>query len=580
MFKKMTKALFGLSLRMKFFLMFLFLSVAAIAVSSFTLINLSDKNIRKHAQKEQQITYEYINKVIENYLVDLNRRLSFIGGFEKTGVSQSPQVKDAIAGALKKNNDLVAIFTVLPDGTISNSALIDDFAVPNNPQELEKDCSARALSGGEGVRLSKIQQAGNRQVIKLMYPLQNKSGFLCMVFDVKAINDEMFKITKTSGHEISLIDGEGVIMLSSRPEGIGKSIRGFGKNKPGYGKVVNFDGGDAEVFVSRTAIDDYYVAVFQSGGELDYTVTLMKSIVIVWILIILGLSYLLSVLLSGYILTPMLNLDAGIKSVTEGNLNYRISVRDNNEIGILTDSFNHMVENLKPMIAKYSEREAVEAKAVLANRIGHEIVDPVMSVNMAVSLLQRNKDKAGPQDILKYAEIIKKEMQQIDKISSNLLAFSNDRQPVMSDFNLKEAVSEAFSVVQPHHNILVKNDINSALLMYGNSSEIKLLFINLFENSIDALKETGGEIKVSVDGSEGKMQIVFSDNGCGISETNIIKIFDPLFTTKMQGLGLGLAVVRKITERHGGRIDVESRVNAGTKFIFSFKNIKSMGVKS
>jgi signal transduction histidine kinase len=116
--------------------------------------------------------------------------------------------------------------------------------------------------------------------------------------------------------------------------------------------------------------------------------------------------------------------------------------------------------------------------------------------------------------------------------------------------------------------------------MLAEFNEIKQILIILLENSIDALSSTGGEVVVGAQGDDRKVRIWVQDNGHGITQDAMLRIFDPLFTTKHDHAGLGLAIVRNIIARHSADVEVESEQNVLTRFTLTFDKSNLLGAKS
>ena len=162
-------------------------------------------------------------------------------------------------------------------------------------------------------------------------------------------------------------------------------------------------------------------------------------------------------------------------------------------------------------------------------------------------------------------EVIEKDINYSNKIISDLLEYSRSITLDLKEMNPKSAVAEALSHVDFPKNIHLIDLTKSTPAIKIDVDKMTRVFINLIKNAIDAMPN-GGKLTINSEKMNDKVKIAFADTGLGISEENLKKLFGPLFTTKAKGMGLGLAICKRIVEAHGGRISVESVINKGTTF--------------
>lgn len=307
----------------------------------------------------------------------------------------------------------------------------------------------------------------------------------------------------------------------------------------------------------------------------------------------LSLVYTLAVLLVSTAVTiflvwrftrPIANLSEAARRVAEGDLTVRIPVANQaDEMGKLAIQFNEMISQLqrKEMLEeqlKEAEKSAVVGR--LASAIAHEIRNPLNYINLTLDYL---KAKFAPgderrADFDKLTLQLKEEVARINQLVTDFLNYSRplklsfqkiDLQSVIdSSIRLAEAESEdlpiRISFLKSVHAVEVRAD----------EQALRSVFNNLFINAIQAMGEKGGELRVSVSEKDGFVEVEVSDTGIGIPPENIPKIFEPYFSTKETGTGLGLAIVKRIVDEHKGKIEVESKVGVGTRFILKLpKNL-------
>ncbi len=211
-----------------------------------------------------------------------------------------------------------------------------------------------------------------------------------------------------------------------------------------------------------------------------------------------------------------------------------------------------------------NEAQKLELVGTLAASTAHEIRNPLTGIKGLVQLLsEKHNDK---QDQF-YFSVIEKEISRINQIVSEFLILGK---PTMEDFeimNLKDVVLELNPIIESEVNLVnVEYELNiksKQLEVLGVRDQMKQVILNIIKNALESIEEEG---KLSLKLSEVNRQAVLtiSDTGVGITEQDLEKIFEPFFTSKECGTGLGLVVCRRIIESFGGEINISSNLNKGT----------------
>jgi len=201
----------------------------------------------------------------------------------------------------------------------------------------------------------------------------------------------------------------------------------------------------------------------------------------------------------------------------------------------------------------------------LAAGAAHEIRNPLTAIKSSLQYLKTKSQDEKQTNLLNSAL---KETGRIDEILSGLLSFSRPSEIKKEKENLLETLEESLQLISfqvKNQKIKVTLDFPSApVFLNGDKAQLKQLFLNLFLNSLQAMKD-GGELKIEVNSSaDGKALVSIADTGEGIPEENLDKIFDPFFTTKKGGTGLGLSICYGIVQSHQGEIEVKSKIGQGT----------------
>ncbi|MCE9595414.1 MAG: HAMP domain-containing protein [Planctomycetes bacterium] len=276
------------------------------------------------------------------------------------------------------------------------------------------------------------------------------------------------------------------------------------------------------------------------------------------------------------IVRPLRALRDGAARVGAGELEHRIRIGGDDEIGALAAEFNHMAGELGSMragledeVARRTEEFVRAARlatvGTLAAGVAHEINTPLASIaSCAEGLERRIRDGTSTRDEqAEYLRIIATEAHRAHEITSRLLEFGRQAPGEKVDFRLDELMHEVEVLLRAQFagRTLALDFRCDAELPHvnGNPSECKQVVLNLIQNAIDA-SPPGRPIRVECRGRDGWVTLEVEDRGPGIPPESLERIFDPFFTTKEvgKGTGLGLAIVERVIEDHGGTIEVEN----------------------
>lgn len=266
------------------------------------------------------------------------------------------------------------------------------------------------------------------------------------------------------------------------------------------------------------------------------------------------------------------------KRVTSGDLSYTLPSDRKDEIGNLMRSFNELVERLRAnreLEERLRRAEHLSTVGQLASGIAHEIRNPLNLINLSIDHM---KEKFIPDNSQKregFIELIsriKDEIHRLNRLAGNFLDYGKPLRLNRRETDIKGIIDDTVLFVKKMaegQGIIIKRDfINGLQKAYIDGEQLRECFMNILLNSFQAMPE-GGEIKIvtscklhpeSSSGSSQRpeVEIEISDKGIGIPQENMDKIFEPYFTTKRLGIGLGLALTKRIIEEHSGRIEVES----------------------
>jgi PAS domain S-box-containing protein len=201
----------------------------------------------------------------------------------------------------------------------------------------------------------------------------------------------------------------------------------------------------------------------------------------------------------------------------------------------------------------------------LAGMVGHDLRNPLAGIKNANYFLKKKYSASLDDKGKEMLAIIDRSVEHADNIVGDLLDYSREIKLELEEYSPKSLIDYVLLSIKPSSRIKIIDHTESFPAIWVDANKIERVFINLIRNAIDAMPE-GGTIEVSSRQNGENVELAFADTGIGMSSDVIAKIFTPLFTTKAQGMGLGLAICKRVVEAHHGKITVESTLNKGTVF--------------
>ncbi len=302
----------------------------------------------------------------------------------------------------------------------------------------------------------------------------------------------------------------------------------------------------------------------------------------------------INIVLARVVKRPVARLIETMSQVEGGNLDVKVNLETRDELGLLARNFASMVQKLSAARKEVEKRHREQVLQVrhlaslgeLAAGVAHEIRNPLAGIKLAVQILAKEREMADCRETI--AEIMRS-IERLDKTVNDLLLYSRAGFPEWESFSLSEIIEEALSCVREElqrGGVRVEKTFDPALPMVRlDGGQMVRVFLNLFLNALQAMPG-GGTLKIQTRTSESAglaargllppeesrsegepwVEVTVTDTGEGMAAGVLQDIFLPFFTTKPEGVGLGLALSRRIIEQHQGHLSADSKLGEGTTF--------------
>ena len=231
----------------------------------------------------------------------------------------------------------------------------------------------------------------------------------------------------------------------------------------------------------------------------------------------------------------------------------------------------HDITNLRKAEKANLLVEKLGATGRLVRTLAHEVRNPLNNINMSVEQLVQTANEAEESIFL---DIIQRNSKRIGDIITELLDSSRPTDLTFEKNTLQylmdETIGEAIDRIRLQHVNMQIKYIDRDCYIMANKEKLKIAFLNIIINAIEAMEPNTGILQITIDSNKDTHYVSIKDNGCGIPEENISRLFEPYFTSKRNGMGLGLAASLNILQSHKATIDVTSVMKQGTTFTITF----------
>lgn len=232
----------------------------------------------------------------------------------------------------------------------------------------------------------------------------------------------------------------------------------------------------------------------------------------------------------------------------------------------------HDITNLRRAEKANLMVEKLGATGRLVRTLAHEVRNPLNNINMSVEQLAHTTEEADENTL--FLDIIQRNSKRIGDIITELLDTARPTELTFERYSLQsimdEAIAEALDRITLQHISMDLKYTKHPCYIMANKEKLRIAFLNIVINAVEAMTPGEGVLSITIDTQKNVHTVIIRDNGCGIPEENISRLFEPYFTSKRNGMGLGLAATLNILQSHKANIDVSSVLKQGTTFTISF----------
>ncbi len=278
-------------------------------------------------------------------------------------------------------------------------------------------------------------------------------------------------------------------------------------------------------------------------------------------LVFLVVAVLVGVKLARTLTRPIEELERGFENVATGALGYQVDLRPSGELGRLTDGFNSMSRDLYKSHQQLVRATRQAAWQDVARRLAHEIKNPLTPITLSIHRVRKRiaQDDTVVQECL---DTILEEASHLERLANEFSSFARLPKPQLRRVDPREVLQQVLELYASIPNVALRAQLDGLPEVLADRDQIRQVFTNLVKNAVEAMPR-GGALEVSWTQENGYLSLTFEDRGGGFPAGAGDAVFDPTFTTKPTGSGLGLSIVRRILEDHGGDIEAGNRNDGG-----------------
>lgn len=399
--------------------------------------------------------------------------------------------------------------------------------------------------------------------------------------DFKTLDSYLKHLDLQGVHEVSVISSSSRIVASTNPDNVGKWITEWRKQLITRAKLGEAVTGEERFYnvilpVGTDGADGKPLGfIHLTLNTEDFSIFLRLSLIrrVLAALAILALGTVVAVLLAGRYTRPIEQMATMAGKVAAGDLDQSLPVARRDEIGQLARSFDHMIARLREdrdLRQRLRTAEHMSTVGQFARSIAHEIKNPLNFISLSVDHMRDAYRPADREMAARYESLIdniKGEVARISRFAESFLEYGRPFELHRRRCSLNTLIDEVLELVSARAaagQVRIRHDIAALPELSLDPEFIKTCLYNIVINAFEAMP-SGGVLTVRSSVVDGQVTLAFADTGEGLSAMDLDKVFTPLFSTKQGGLGLGLALTRRIIEEHGGKVGFASTRGIGSE---------------
>lgn len=494
-----------------------------------------------------------------------------------------PSITDSVIDILEYGTD---------EGIITASKVGNDEHHALNLRHGEKDLKALDLAQKpKREPASRLRTSEARATIEITSPIQAEGNFLGFVTGGYFLHKHLSQVLKDlTLHPIFLKEGARLVPLNAPGETIPEYQResllvpaddtnqtfqieliGVPHSVRRIPILASNIGTSVETQQETQAVGPKLILAYSHRDQIELQQQLTS------ILLIIGgvgliLVYIVSYIVGLQMTKPINQLAAGAAEIASGNLEQQVALQSRDEIGRLAGAFNQMAATLKTSLERQLAAERHAAWGDAARWVVHEIKNPLFPIRLSIENMQRayrsgdTRPTRFDEIFVQCTDIVIEEVERLQRLVDEFDQFARMPTPKRELSDLNQIVQNVVNLyTESVENIQVQAHLSSDLLPLSlDSEQITQALGNLIKNAIEAMPDGGALNLLTQSVSERKIQIKIQDTGIGMSPETLAQIFEPYYTTKDTGTGLGMAIVQRIITDHDGEIFVESEEGVGT----------------
>ncbi|MEK7382982.1 MAG: ATP-binding protein [Elusimicrobiota bacterium] len=604
---------------------FLIISLGPMIFVGYQLVSISQQSLRKETLAMQESLAVGFADTVHKYVTTFRNVLTETSGLEDFVTMSAVKQQQYLSRILQIHLAVLEI-SVLNDKGVEVLRLGRFLGSSPEMRDFSREDVFQTSVGTKGQYIGRLERfQGLYPTVTVSVPILDSRASAARVVGVLAARVSLnplstmlaMEFPATGKSQAAVVAPDGFLIAHSDPKEIYKpdarlpedvlKVVTTQSNERGGGEMVLPDGRRLLAAFAEARDLGWIVYVQQPIEAANASAEEMKSQIVTVLLGVVLVTVLLSLWVAGHITQPIRMLKEAADRLGKGQFeDLPDVVTTNDEIGDLAQTFLGMSESLKEKtgelihakqelekFTKFLEKrvdartrelkaaqdelikkERLAAIGQMASVVGHEIRNPLAVINNSIYFIKTKLGTAGEPDpkISKHIKIIESEIQQANGIINEILTYSRQRELKLERVQVNAWLEELLCVYPfPPHIQLEKIFAPVDVPVDIDTTEMQQALRNLLGNAVEVMPAPkGGKLTVRTCMPEpGWVAVDVSDAGSGIPQDVLDKIFAPFFTTKARGTGLGLAVVRKVVDHHRGRVEVESRVGAGTTFKIS-----------